>query len=76
MFAVSINHSVCDSLRIALSFEFYSYLLETKQIPSEIIIKIDDSPITKIMSLMDDFIEKHTADDQVFQKKRRFIKCC
>ena len=73
MFAVSINHSsfferLCDSLRIALLFEFYSYLLETKQIASEIIIKLDDSLITKIMSLMDDFIQKHSADDQVFQK--------
>ena len=57
---------LCDSLRIALSFEFYSYLLETKQITSAIIIKLDDGLITKIMSLMDDFIQKHSTDDQVF----------
>ena len=62
------SERLCDSLRIALSCEFYSYLLETKQIASEIIIKLDDSLITKIMSLMDDFIQKHSADDQVFQK--------
>ena len=59
---------LCDSLRIALLFEFCSYLLETKQIASEIIIKLDDTLISKIMSLMDDFIQKHSADDQVFQK--------
>ena len=59
---------LCHSLRIALSFEFYSYLLETKQITSEIIIKFDDSSVTKIMSLMNDLIQKHSADDQVFQK--------
>ena len=59
---------LCDSLCIALSFEFYSYLLETKQITSEKIIKLDDSLITEIMPLMDDFIQKHSADDQMFQK--------
>ena len=59
---------LCDSLRIALSFEFCSYLLETKQITSEIIIKLDDSLTTEIMSLMGDFIQRHSADGQVFQK--------
>ena len=63
-----ICHFVTVYLRLALSFKFCSYLLETKQITFEIIIKLDDNLITKIMSVMDDFIQKHSADDQVFKK--------
>ena len=32
------------------------------------IVKLDDSSSTKIMSLMDNFMQKHFADEQGFQK--------
>ena len=51
---------LCDSLHL-FTFSF------AKQITSEIIIKLDDSSITKIMPLiMNDFIQRHSSDDQMF----------
>ena len=59
---------LCDSLRITLSFEFYNFLIATKQITLETIFKLDDDFISKIIPLLRDFIEEASSSDQVFQK--------
>ena len=59
---------LCDSLRITLSFEFYNFLIATKQITLETIFKLDDDFILKIIPLLRDFIEEASSSDQVFQK--------
>ena len=59
---------LCDSLRITLSFEFYNFLIVTKQITLETIFKLDDDFISKIIPLLRDFIEEVSSSDQVFQK--------
>ena len=59
---------LCDSLRITLSFEFYNFLIATKQITLETIFKLDDDFILKIIALLRDFIEEASSSDQVFQE--------
>ena len=59
---------LCDSLRITLSFEFYNFLIATKQITVETIFKLDDEFISKIVPMLRDFIEEASSSDQVFQK--------
>ena len=59
---------LCDSLRITLSFEFYNFLIATKQITLQTIFKLDDDFISKIIPLLRDFIEEVSSSDQVFQK--------
>ena len=59
---------LCDSLRITLSFEFYNFLIATKQITLETIFKLDDDFILKIIPLLRHFIEEASSSDQFFQK--------
>ena len=59
---------LCDSLRITLSFEFYNFLIATKQITIETIFKLDDDFTSKIVPMLRDFIEEASSSDQVFQK--------
>ena len=59
---------LCDSLRITLSFEFYNFLIATKQITLETIFKLDDDFILKIIPMSRDFVEKASSPNQVFLK--------
>ena len=60
---------LCDSLRITpSSFELYNFLIATKQITVEIIFKLDDDFILKIIPMLRDFIEDASSSDQFFQK--------
>ena len=59
---------LCDSLRITLSFEFYNFLIATKQITLETIFKLDDDFILKIIPLLRDLNEEASSSDHIFQK--------
>ena len=65
---------LCDSLRITLFFEFYNFLIATKQITLETVFELDDDFILKIILLLRDFIEKASSSDQVFQKNINLLK--
>ena len=59
---------LCDSFHLALSYEFYAYLLESKQVDAKTIFELNNDALIKILPLLKDFIEKCCVHDQVFQK--------
>ena len=59
---------LCDSLHLALCYEFYAYLLESKQIDAKTIFELNNDSLAKILSLLKDFIERCCSHDQVFQE--------
>ena len=59
---------LCDSFHLALSYKFYAYLLESKQVDAKRIFELNNDSLVKILPLLKDFIEKCCAHDQVFQK--------
>ena len=59
---------LCDSLHLALSYEFYAYLLESKNVDAKTIFELNNDSLANIFPLLKDFIEKCCAHDQVFQK--------
>ena len=63
---------LCDNLHLALSYEFYAYLLESKQVHAKTIFEFNNDSLAKILPLLKDFIEKCCAHDQAFQKKLTF----
>ena len=59
---------LCNSLHLALSYEFYVYLLESKQVDTKTIFELNNDYLAKILSVLKDFTEKCCEHDQVFQK--------
>ena len=59
---------LCATLHLALSYEFYAYLLESKQVDAKTIFELNNDSRAKILPLLKDFIEKCCAHDQAFQK--------
>ena len=70
----SINKSfkflerLCDSLQITFPFEFYSFLLVTKQITLETVFIFDGDFLLKIINILRDFIEEASSSNQVLQQ--------
>ena len=60
--------TLCDNLHLALSYEFYAYLLESKQVDTKTIFELNNVSLAKFLPLLKHFIEKCCAHDQVFQK--------
>ena len=60
---------LCGSLHLALSYEFYAYLLESKHVDAKRIFELNNDSFVKILPLLKDFIEKCCAHGQVFQEK-------
>lgn len=53
-------------LHLALSYELYVCLLESKQVVAKTMSELSNDSLAKVLPPLKDFIEKYCAHDQVF----------
>ena len=64
---VAVFISSCDSLYLSQSYEFYAYLLKSKEIDTKAVFELNNGSLAKVLPLLKVFIGKCFALHQVCQ---------